>query len=118
MTDSKYVVLFLRYQTVGSCQPAEAGGGAAGADGPREAQSGGRTGSLVKDDLIGHCRSVVIVHVCVSGQVQESFADTALDIKRMYTTGDRGKVMMSWTAASLSDVISVLLAAQRRQDAW
>lgn len=56
--------------------------------------------------------------MCVSGQVQESFADCALDIKRMYNTGDRGKVMMSWTAGSLSDVISVLLAAQRRQDAW
>ncbi|XP_067240770.1 small ribosomal subunit protein mS39 [Chanodichthys erythropterus] len=53
-----------------------------------------------------------------SQEVQESFADCALDIKRMYNTGDRGKVMMSWTAGSLSDVISVLLAAHRRQDAW
>ncbi|ROK80933.1 Pentatricopeptide repeat domain-containing protein 3, mitochondrial [Anabarilius grahami] len=53
-----------------------------------------------------------------SQEVQESLADCALDIKRMYNTGDRGKVMMSWTASSLSDVISVLLAAQRRQDAW
>lgn len=53
-----------------------------------------------------------------SGQVQETFAECALDIKKMYDTGDRGKVMMSWTAGSLSDLVSVLLAAQRRQDAW
>ncbi|XP_016372995.1 pentatricopeptide repeat domain-containing protein 3, mitochondrial-like [Sinocyclocheilus rhinocerous] len=51
-------------------------------------------------------------------EVQESFAECALDIKKMYDTGDRGKVIMSWTATSLSDLISVLLAAQRRQDAW
>uniref|UniRef100_A0A672JTI4 Small ribosomal subunit protein mS39 n=1 Tax=Sinocyclocheilus grahami TaxID=75366 RepID=A0A672JTI4_SINGR len=51
-------------------------------------------------------------------EVQESFAECALDIKKMYDTGDRGKVIMSWTATSLSDIISVLLAAQRRQDAW
>uniref|UniRef100_A0A672JTU6 Small ribosomal subunit protein mS39 n=1 Tax=Sinocyclocheilus grahami TaxID=75366 RepID=A0A672JTU6_SINGR len=49
---------------------------------------------------------------------EESFAECALDIKKMYDTGDRGKVIMSWTATSLSDIISVLLAAQRRQDAW
>uniref|UniRef100_A0A8C1YLX8 Small ribosomal subunit protein mS39 n=1 Tax=Cyprinus carpio TaxID=7962 RepID=A0A8C1YLX8_CYPCA len=51
-------------------------------------------------------------------EVQETFAECALDIKKMYDTGDRGKVMMSWTAGSLSDLVSVLLAAQRRQDAW
>uniref|UniRef100_A0A8C1KFT5 Small ribosomal subunit protein mS39 n=1 Tax=Cyprinus carpio TaxID=7962 RepID=A0A8C1KFT5_CYPCA len=49
---------------------------------------------------------------------EETFAECALDIKKMYDTGDRGKVMMSWTAGSLSDLVSVLLAAQRRQDAW
>ncbi|KAI2644332.1 Pentatricopeptide repeat domain-containing protein 3, mitochondrial [Labeo rohita] len=51
-------------------------------------------------------------------EVQESFAQCALDIKKMYDAGDRGKVMLNWTATSLSDLISVLLAAQRRQDAW
>uniref|UniRef100_A0A673LNE1 Small ribosomal subunit protein mS39 n=1 Tax=Sinocyclocheilus rhinocerous TaxID=307959 RepID=A0A673LNE1_9TELE len=50
-------------------------------------------------------------------EVQESFAECALDIKKIYDTGDRGKVLLSWTAGSLSDLISVLLAAHRRQDA-
>ncbi|XP_077073352.1 small ribosomal subunit protein mS39 [Siphateles boraxobius] len=53
-----------------------------------------------------------------SPQVQDSLADCALDIKSMYSTGDRGKSLMSWTAGSLSDVISVLLAAHRTPDAW
>uniref|UniRef100_A0A8C1MUU3 Small ribosomal subunit protein mS39 n=1 Tax=Cyprinus carpio TaxID=7962 RepID=A0A8C1MUU3_CYPCA len=51
-------------------------------------------------------------------EVQESFAECALDIKKIYDTGDRGKVLLNWTAGSLSDLISVLLAAHRRQDAW
>uniref|UniRef100_A0A671S995 Small ribosomal subunit protein mS39 n=1 Tax=Sinocyclocheilus anshuiensis TaxID=1608454 RepID=A0A671S995_9TELE len=51
-------------------------------------------------------------------EVQESFAECALDIKKIYDTGDRGKVLLSWTAGSLIDLISVLLAAHRRQDAW
>ncbi|XP_056124920.1 pentatricopeptide repeat domain-containing protein 3, mitochondrial isoform X2 [Rhinichthys klamathensis goyatoka] len=53
-----------------------------------------------------------------SAQVQDSLADCALDIRSMYSTGDRGKAQMSWTAGSLSDVISVLLAAHRTPDAW
>ncbi|CAM4610768.1 unnamed protein product [Leuciscus chuanchicus] len=53
-----------------------------------------------------------------SQQVQDSLADCALDIKSMYSTGDRGKVLMSWTAGSLSDIISVLLAAHRTSAAW
>uniref|UniRef100_A0A671NYC6 Small ribosomal subunit protein mS39 n=1 Tax=Sinocyclocheilus anshuiensis TaxID=1608454 RepID=A0A671NYC6_9TELE len=44
--------------------------------------------------------------------------DNRLDLIPQIWKGDRGKVIMSWTATSLSDVISVLLAAQRRQDAW
>uniref|UniRef100_A0A673LKF9 Small ribosomal subunit protein mS39 n=1 Tax=Sinocyclocheilus rhinocerous TaxID=307959 RepID=A0A673LKF9_9TELE len=40
-------------------------------------------------------------------EVQESFAECALDIKKIYDTGDRGKVLLSWTAGSLSDLISV-----------
>ncbi|XP_073677039.1 small ribosomal subunit protein mS39 [Garra rufa] len=51
-------------------------------------------------------------------EVQESFAECALDIKKMYEAGDRGKVILNWTATSLSDLISVLLAAQKKQDAW
>ncbi|XP_051515000.1 pentatricopeptide repeat domain-containing protein 3, mitochondrial [Myxocyprinus asiaticus] len=51
-------------------------------------------------------------------EVQESFAWCALDVKKQYEMGDRGKVTLSWTANSLSDIISILLAAQRRQEAW
>ncbi|XP_039509759.1 pentatricopeptide repeat domain-containing protein 3, mitochondrial [Pimephales promelas] len=51
-------------------------------------------------------------------QVQDSLADCALDIRSMYSPGERGKLLMSWTAGSLSDVISVLLAAHRTPDAW
>lgn len=61
--------------------------------------------------------SVVGVYVCVF-QVQDSLAACALDIRSLYSTGDRGKVLMSWTAGSLSDVITVLLNAHRRPDAW
>ncbi|XP_056625594.1 pentatricopeptide repeat domain-containing protein 3, mitochondrial isoform X2 [Triplophysa dalaica] len=53
-----------------------------------------------------------------SQEVQESFAHCALDVKNIYEAGDRGKVTLSWTASSLSDVISILLAAQRRREAW
>lgn len=58
------------------------------------------------------------MHLYVGVQVQESFAQCALDVKKMYETGDRGKVTLSWTASSLSDVIAILLAAQRRREAW
>ncbi|XP_059372473.1 small ribosomal subunit protein mS39 [Carassius carassius] len=51
-------------------------------------------------------------------EVQESFAECALDIKKIYDTGDRGKILLNWTAGSLSDLISVLLAAHRTRDAW
>ncbi|XP_052010630.1 pentatricopeptide repeat domain-containing protein 3, mitochondrial [Xyrauchen texanus] len=51
-------------------------------------------------------------------EVQESFARCVLDVKKQYEMGDRGKVTLSWTATSLSDIISILLAAQRRQEAW
>ncbi|XP_055033757.2 small ribosomal subunit protein mS39 [Misgurnus anguillicaudatus] len=53
-----------------------------------------------------------------SQEVQESFGLCALDVKKMYETGDRGKVTLSWSASSISDVISILLAAQRRHEAW
>lgn len=53
-----------------------------------------------------------------SPQVQDSLAACALDIRSTYSTGDRGKVLMSWTAGSLSDVITVLLNAHRTPDAW
>ncbi|XP_067312870.1 small ribosomal subunit protein mS39 [Pseudorasbora parva] len=51
-------------------------------------------------------------------ELQASLADCALDIKQMFISGDRGKVLMSWTSASLSHLLSILLAAQRTHHAW
>ncbi|XP_030621674.1 small ribosomal subunit protein mS39 [Chanos chanos] len=53
-----------------------------------------------------------------SPEVQESFAQCALDVKSVYTQSERGKVVLGWTASSLSNITSILLAAQRRQEAW
>uniref|UniRef100_A0AAR2IMY8 Small ribosomal subunit protein mS39 n=1 Tax=Pygocentrus nattereri TaxID=42514 RepID=A0AAR2IMY8_PYGNA len=50
-------------------------------------------------------------------EVQQSFADCALDVKALYTQTDR-RVPLSWSAGSLSSITSILLAAERTQQAW
>ncbi|KAJ8382460.1 hypothetical protein SKAU_G00032380 [Synaphobranchus kaupii] len=53
-----------------------------------------------------------------SPEVQESFANCALDVKKAYEQRDRVKMTLEWTASALGNVTSVLLAASRTQEAW
>ncbi|KAM9471069.1 small ribosomal subunit protein mS39 [Clarias gariepinus] len=52
-----------------------------------------------------------------SEEVQQSFAECALDVKRLYTQTDRGKVPLNWSTDSLRSITSILLAADRLQEA-
>ncbi|MCI4379742.1 hypothetical protein PGIGA_G00231890 [Pangasianodon gigas] len=52
-----------------------------------------------------------------SAEVQQSFAECALDIKRLYMQTDRGRVPLNWSTNSLSSITSILLAADRIQEA-
>lgn len=53
---------------------------------------------------------------CIA-QVQQSFADCALDVKALYTqTDQRGQLI--WSASSLNSITSILLAAERTTQAW
>ncbi|KAJ8262485.1 hypothetical protein GJAV_G00167000 [Gymnothorax javanicus] len=52
-------------------------------------------------------------------EVQESFADCALDVKKSYEESDGSvKAALSWTASALGNITSLLLSASRTQEAW
>ncbi|XP_031442750.1 pentatricopeptide repeat domain-containing protein 3, mitochondrial [Clupea harengus] len=75
---------------------------------------------------IGHDNKVELVDEMLSlmarekqsSEVQESFAQCALDVKRRYVPTEFGKPVLEWTANSLGSITSILLAAQKRQQAW
>nr|XP_033488912.1 pentatricopeptide repeat domain-containing protein 3, mitochondrial [Epinephelus lanceolatus] len=52
-----------------------------------------------------------------SPEVQESFAVCALDVKSVFDE-ERGKMRLEWSNSSLSNIISLLLRANRTQQAW
>ncbi|KAK3535567.1 hypothetical protein QTP70_016844 [Hemibagrus guttatus] len=52
-----------------------------------------------------------------SAEVQHSFADCALDIKRLFMQSDHGRVPLNWSTNSLSSITAILLAAERIQEA-
>ncbi|KAI4873774.1 hypothetical protein NFI96_010633 [Prochilodus magdalenae] len=52
-----------------------------------------------------------------SPEVQQSFADCALEVKALYMQSDR-RVPLNWSASSLSSITSVLLEAEKTQQAW
>ncbi|XP_041800280.1 pentatricopeptide repeat domain-containing protein 3, mitochondrial [Chelmon rostratus] len=52
-----------------------------------------------------------------SPEVQESFAECALDVKSAYT-GDKGRSGLEWNISSLSHITSLLLRANKTQQAW
>ncbi|KAF4085619.1 hypothetical protein AMELA_G00097110 [Ameiurus melas] len=52
-----------------------------------------------------------------STEVQQSFAECALDVKRLYVQTDRGRAPLDWSTNSLSSITSILLAAERIQEA-
>ncbi|XP_060783415.1 small ribosomal subunit protein mS39 isoform X1 [Neoarius graeffei] len=50
-------------------------------------------------------------------EVQQSFAECALDVKKLYTQTDRGRAPLNWSTNSLSSITSILLAAEKTQEA-
>ncbi|KAM9357148.1 small ribosomal subunit protein mS39 [Symphorus nematophorus] len=52
-----------------------------------------------------------------SPEVQESFAACALDVKSVFD-GDRGRHSLEWSNSSLSHIASLLLRANKTQQAW
>ncbi|KAM3613089.1 uncharacterized protein V6R79_019990 [Siganus canaliculatus] len=69
-----------------------------------------------KDDLVEELLSLM-ARDPHSPEVQDSFAECALDIKSVYD-GDRGRPGPEWSTTSLSHVASLLLRANRSQQAW
>ncbi|XP_054453669.1 pentatricopeptide repeat domain-containing protein 3, mitochondrial [Anoplopoma fimbria] len=52
-----------------------------------------------------------------SPEVQEAFAACALDVKSVFG-GDRGRLSLEWSNVSLSHITSLLLRANKTQQAW
>ncbi|XP_020490037.2 small ribosomal subunit protein mS39 [Labrus bergylta] len=52
-----------------------------------------------------------------SPEVQESYAACALDVKSVFA-GDRGNKSLEWSPSSLSNITSLLLRANKTQQAW
>ncbi|XP_066504790.1 small ribosomal subunit protein mS39 [Hoplias malabaricus] len=52
-----------------------------------------------------------------SPEMQQSFADCALDVKALYTQADR-RVPLNWSVSSLTSITSILLEAERPQQVW
>ncbi|KAF5896940.1 pentatricopeptide repeat domain-containing protein 3, mitochondrial [Clarias magur] len=75
-----------------------------------------RMGHDNKTDLVEQIVSLM-AREKQSAEVQQSFAECALDVKRLYTQTDRGKVSLSWSTDSLRSITSILLAADRLQEA-
>ncbi|XP_035525803.1 pentatricopeptide repeat domain-containing protein 3, mitochondrial [Morone saxatilis] len=74
---------------------------------------------------VGHSNKINLVEEVVSlmakekhsPEVQESFAECALDIKKVFS-GDTVKSNLEWTSVSLSNIIILLLRANKTQQAW
>nr|XP_046263079.1 pentatricopeptide repeat domain-containing protein 3, mitochondrial [Scatophagus argus] len=52
-----------------------------------------------------------------SPEIQESFAVCALDVKRVFS-GDTGRPSLEWSSSSLSHITTLLLRANKTQEAW
>ena len=50
-------------------------------------------------------------------QIQDSFAACALDIKSTYDS-NKTRLSLEWSASSLSHITSLLLRANKTQEAW
>lgn len=51
-------------------------------------------------------------------QIQESFAVCALDVRSLYEQVQGARMALEWTATAMTNITSVLLAAQKKQQAW
>ncbi|XP_076878848.1 small ribosomal subunit protein mS39 [Brachyhypopomus gauderio] len=51
-------------------------------------------------------------------EVQQSFAECALDVKARYKQTDCGRQQLTWSASSITSITLILLAAERTQQAW
>uniref|UniRef100_A0AAY4BR22 Small ribosomal subunit protein mS39 n=1 Tax=Denticeps clupeoides TaxID=299321 RepID=A0AAY4BR22_9TELE len=71
---------------------------------------------------LGHDNKVELVEEMLSlmarekqsPEVQESFAECALDVKSLYVQGERARPLLEWTATSLGNITSILLSAHKR----
>ncbi|KAK2849532.1 hypothetical protein Q5P01_009366 [Channa striata] len=52
-----------------------------------------------------------------SPEVQESFAQCALDVKTVFD-GDRGRQSLEWSTSALSNITTLLMRANKTQQAW
>lgn len=75
-----------------------------------------RMGHDTKTDLLELILSLM-AREKPSAEVQQSFAECALDVKRLYMQTDRGRAPLDWSTNSLSSITSILLAAERIQEA-
>ncbi|KAJ8372368.1 hypothetical protein AAFF_G00290010 [Aldrovandia affinis] len=53
-----------------------------------------------------------------SAELQDSFADCALDVKKVFDQGDGGRTALQWTSSALSHTTTILLQAHRTREAW
>lgn len=51
-------------------------------------------------------------------QIQESFAQCALDVKSVFDSAGRAKPRLEWSNSSLSYITTLLLRAHKKQEAW
>uniref|UniRef100_A0A6Q2ZLB7 Small ribosomal subunit protein mS39 n=1 Tax=Esox lucius TaxID=8010 RepID=A0A6Q2ZLB7_ESOLU len=76
-----------------------------------------RMGHDNKSDLVEELLSLM-ARDRHSPEVQESFAACALDVRSLYKQGQVAKVALEWTTASMTNITTILLAAQKTKQAW
>uniref|UniRef100_A0A8K9X7J0 Small ribosomal subunit protein mS39 n=1 Tax=Oncorhynchus mykiss TaxID=8022 RepID=A0A8K9X7J0_ONCMY len=76
-----------------------------------------RMGHDNKSDLVDELLSLM-ARDKHSPEIQESFAVCALDVKSLYEQGQGARMALEWTATAMTNITSVLLAAQKKQQAW
>ncbi|KAJ8015167.1 hypothetical protein DPEC_G00023330 [Dallia pectoralis] len=53
-----------------------------------------------------------------SPEVQESFAVCALDVRSLYEHGQGAKMALEWSITAMTNITTILLAAQKNKQAW
>ncbi|KAM9412894.1 small ribosomal subunit protein mS39 [Salvelinus alpinus] len=76
-----------------------------------------RMGHDNKSDLVDELLSLM-ARDKHSPEIQESFAVCALDVRSLYEQGQGARMALEWTATAMTNITSVLLAAQKKQQAW
>ncbi|KAL0973945.1 hypothetical protein UPYG_G00213280 [Umbra pygmaea] len=76
-----------------------------------------RMGHDNKSDLVEEMLSLM-ARDRHSPEIQHSFAVCALDVKSLYEQGQGAKMALEWTASSMSNITTILLAGQKTSQAW